>query len=621
MPVPDASTAATHPPALAGEVLARLARGRGSSAGAGGDATSPWQRLARHTAAITALDEVERICAAAVAAVRDLTPADAAAVVVVEEGVPAVRAGFGALHEALREAPHEVLEHLAAEAGRRCDDAVGAAVTDDDPDLGALTWVPLCSAGEVMGFLLAVLPAQRRAADAGTADAAGGTAPAALLEALCAQVASALHAVVALEAVRRRAGRDALTGLGHGVTFHEHLAAALHEVEHRTAVLLIDVDNLRHVNDTRGHAQGDSVLVECAEVVAGALRASDRLYRVGGDEFAAILQVDSPAEALRIARRISRASRQPGRMRVSVGVTVVGADLDTGAVLAEADLALREAKRRAGPGVTLFEPDLRAAALERAQLAGDLELALERGELHLEYQPIVSLGDTVVRGVEALARWTHPERGMVPPTEFIPVAEESGLVGQIGRWVLDQACAQLAAWEREGWAAEDLHLAVNVSARELGPDTVRAVRAATKRHGIAPHRLVIEVTESVFIDERDATGPLQRLRELGVQVAVDDFGTGYSSLSYLHRLPIDILKIDRSFVADLTDVTNVALAGTIIELGRVLGLSIVAEGIEDTQQAQRLRLLGCEHAQGYLWSRPVKPGELAGICRRFAESA
>jgi EAL domain-containing protein (putative c-di-GMP-specific phosphodiesterase class I) len=201
--------------------------------------------------------------------------------------------------------------------------------------------------------------------------------------------------------------------------------------------------------------------------------------------------------------------------------------------------------------------------------------------------------------------------------EFIPLAEEDGLIGEIGSWVLEEACRQLGVWQRQGWARQDLRIAVNVSAAEIGPDLVDRVRSSLARHGLSPERLVVEVTESVFIDERQAAAPLQALRELGVHVAVDDFGTGYSSLSYLHRLPIDILKIDRAFVTGIAEPTNLAVARAVVELGNSLGLSTVAEGIEEPEQVERLRKIGCEQGQGYLWSPPVPAAELPTICRRI----
>jgi diguanylate cyclase (GGDEF)-like protein len=585
----------------------------------GPEPESPWQLLARRAAELAALTDPAEIAAYSVNAAAEVTGFASALLVVERGGVHQVEAACGPLEAALRDLPVEALPAIAtwtssATTAYTLGQIAGSGFPGHqelrERGVSALISATLPSRGKRHGFLLA----------AGTEPVGFAPDAAQHMEILAAQAASTLHTASALAAIRERASQDPLTGLGHSATFHDDLAAAVTRAEERVAVLLIDLDHFKQINDTRGHLVGDEVLVAGASLMAARLRPTDRLYRLGGDEFAAIVGVRDLEDARGVADRIATTMREEADTTVSIGVTMVDATKNEGsdAVLARADLALYETKRGGRDGVTAYRPELRAAVLDRARLAADLAAAIERRELTLAYQPVMDLHGAGVLGVEALVRWDHPRRGPVPPATFIPLAEEDGLIGGIGRFVLDEACRQLAEWDAAGWARHDLKLGVNVSADELGPELVAEVRETLLRHGVAPDRLVIEVTESVFIDAQRASEPLRRLRELGVAVAVDDFGTGYSSLSYLQRLPVDILKIDRSFITDLDATRNRGVVQAILQLSTTLGMSTVAEGIERVEQADQLRAMGCEHAQGYLWSRPVTAKELPEVSRRLS---
>ena len=586
----------------------------------GPEPESAWQRLARRSAALAELTEVDDIAAFAVRTACELTGFDSAVLVVPAEEHYHVLSACGPMEGMLRALPHAALPGIAGWTDSATAVYTSGAIAGTgfdghealrNVDVRALACVALPSKHDRHGFLLVVARHEAEIDHAAIQH----------LEILAAHTMSSLHTAAAVDALRNKAAQDSLTGLGHSATFHADLSARLSSARQHTAVLLIDLDNFKNINDTQGHGVGDRVLVATADVLKRALRGSDRLYRIGGDEFAAIAAVRSADEAQGLADRVNQAARRAGPARVSLGVTLVppGEIRSSDDVLAEADLALYETKARGRDGATVYTPGLRAAVRERARLAADLVGAVDRGEFRLEYQPVVDLGGAGVLGLEALVRWQHPEHGVIPPLDFIPLAEQGGLIVDIGAWVLDEACRQLAVWRDQDWCRRDLRMAVNVSAAELGGDYVDAVVAVLDRHDIAPGSLVIEVTESVFIDESGAADQLERVRGLGVHVAVDDFGTGYSSLSYLHRLPIDILKIDRAFLAELNDPTTFAVAEAIVQLSATLKLSTVAEGVEHQQQVDHLRRLGCEHAQGYLWSPPVPADEVAVVCRAIAD--
>ncbi len=414
---------------------------------------------------------------------------------------------------------------------------------------------------------------------------------------------------------------DALTGLAN----RTRLRVALERATARSdagggvlGVLMLDLDGFKEVNDTLGHETGVALLVTFADVLRRCLRAGDTAARLGGDEFAIVLPglKGGTKAAVVVAERILAALGEPVRVgehtltiRTSIGIAVAdrpGPD-SIAELLHRADVAMYVAKRRGLHDYAVHGQDPDDAEVAGRQLQLDLLRAVERDELFLVYQPIVDLTTEEIRGVEALIRWRHPDRGIVPPMEFIPACEESGLIERIGMWVLETACRQVARWQRELGAARRLNLNVNLSPRQLrDPELVDKVAEVLRRTGFDPRRLVVELTESTLLDDpRDAVAKLSAFKELGVRLAIDDFGTGFSSLGYLTRLPVDILKIDRCFVADMRhDAQSAAVAEAIIRLSEALHLDIVAEGIEERGQATDLLNLGCPAGQGYYFARP-----------------
>ncbi len=390
----------------------------------------------------------------------------------------------------------------------------------------------------------------------------------------------------------------------------------------RVALVLLDLDRFTLVNETLGHAVGDLLLKEVARRVVGAARTTDTVARLGSDEFGVLLgTVRSVREAERVALRIERELAVPfdlgGRevqITASLGLAI-GRTSTTNPndLLREAEIALHRSKADLVLGTVLFDPEMRAQTLERAELEHDLRRAIERRELRLHYQPLVSLASGTVVGMEALLRWQHPTRGLIPPLSFIPLAEETGLILPIGRWVLETACTQFRDWQRRLPAAEGLALAVNISARQFAQsDLVGTVAQILDHTGIAPARLELEITESVVMDQSEASvARFQGLRGLGVRLVLDDFGTGYSSLAYLRRLPLDTIKIDRSFVSGLAEEpVDRPIVKTVIALAHGLGVDVVAEGIETQTQLEELRALGCGRGQGYWFARPLPVDEM-----------
>ena len=425
------------------------------------------------------------------------------------------------------------------------------------------------------------------------------------------------------EELRHQAFHDALTGLPNRALFDDRLGQALRRSLRggtQPAVVIIDLDDFKAVNDSLGHGAGDELLVECARRFENSIRGTDTAARMGGDEFAILIDdADADRAARDVAQRLRAALAEPitieGRpilVEASLGVAVASPGMAAEDVLRNADIAMYAAKNRGGAEIAVFHPEMLQAARERLDLREDLRHALARGELEIHYQPVVALGDGRVRGVEALLRWHHPDHGTIPPDRFIPVAEESGLIGPIGAWVLERSCRDLSALEE---AAPGLRMAVNISAVQLRDDDFpNVVRTALEQAGVAPERLLLELTESVFAGGEHVAEALGTLRGLGVGLAVDDFGTGYSSLSYLRRLEIDSVKIDRSFVRSIEDdPRDAALVRSIIELGHALGLSMVAEGVEEESQEHFLRAAGCELAQGYRFGRPSPLGAAGGV--------
>jgi len=441
-------------------------------------------------------------------------------------------------------------------------------------------------------------------------------------------IAFAEHASLAVsDAGRTRqmlhsALHDALTGLPNRLLFSDRLDQRLvggRRTRPPTAVLFLDVDALKRINDSLGHLVGDEVLVETARRLSATVRTEDTVARLAGDEFTVLLdEITGESEALAVAGRLLEAVRQPiaagGRrlsLTASIGVRLARAGVDRAAdVMRGADLAMYEAKARGGGAVALFHRDLDQRAVRRLELEGELRAAMEVGEFRVLYQPIHCLGSGRPVGAEALVRWEHPDRGLIGPGEFIALAEETGLFVSIGTQVLREACRQARTWEEED---RRLAIKVNLSARQfIHPNLAGVVAEILAETGIDPALVYLEITETVLMEDVESTsGALTELKSLGVSLTVDDFGTGYSSLAYLKRFPVDELKIDRDFVAGLlTDQEDSAIVAAIINLAHTLGVVAVAEGVETAEQVQRLRELGCDLGQGYHFGRPLPAEDL-----------
>lgn len=423
------------------------------------------------------------------------------------------------------------------------------------------------------------------------------------------------------ERIRYLAHHDSLTGLANRYSMEIRLGQVLatsRREETPLAVLFIDMDRFKNINDSLGHHVGDKLLVEVARRLHTGVRESDIVARLGGDEFVVVLAgMDAARDAVAVGGKILDMLAQPYLVdshilhsTPSIGVSIYpddGADADS--LLKNADAAMYHAKERGRNNLQFFTAALAATAAERLDLERDLRVALAAEALEVHFQPQVDARDGRVCGFEALARWRHAEHGWVSPVKFIPVAEESGLIEQLGEWMLDRACRQLAEWRNAGIAG--VRMAVNISAHQLRSATlVDRVRASLDRHGLVPGDLELEITESTAMaDPEQAIARLHALRTLGVTLAIDDFGTGYSSLAYLKRLPIQVLKIDRAFVSDIeTDTNDAAICSATIALAKSLGLKVVAEGMETVAQRDFLILHGCDYLQGYFFGKP-EPAE------------
>jgi diguanylate cyclase (GGDEF)-like protein/PAS domain S-box-containing protein len=422
------------------------------------------------------------------------------------------------------------------------------------------------------------------------------------------------------EQLAHQAFHDPVTNLANRALFAERVrhAVARNRREHSgIAVIFMDLDDFKTINDSLGHAAGDDVLIEVAKRVAGSIRVTDTAARFGGDEFAILLEdIGSAQEAADTAERILEALVEPLRLehkelvvRSSLGISVVEGDAapDADELIRNADAAMYIAKRDGKGGYRLFEPAMHEGVLARLELRADLQRAMTTDQLELHYQPVVRLEDGGVCGVEALLRWNHPERGQVAPDEFIPLAEEMGLIVPIGRWVLRQGCRQAKAIQELVPHDPPLSMAVNLSVKQLQhSDIVADVRDALEDSGLEPSSLTLEITETVMMTDTDlAVQRLEELRAVGVRLAMDDFGTGYSSLSYLSRFPVDVLKMDRSFLASGASPEASGLATAVVALGQTLDLEVVAEGIEFPEQWTTLRDLGCGLGQGFYFARPM----------------
>jgi diguanylate cyclase (GGDEF)-like protein/PAS domain S-box-containing protein len=452
------------------------------------------------------------------------------------------------------------------------------------------------------------------------------------LQSVAHMLAAAIGRVRVEERMRHAALHDALTGLPNRTLLLDRLRHALDRAERdgaHVALLFLDLDNLKVLNDSLGHHAGDELLCAIGPRLRGELRASDTVARFGGDEFAVVCEaVEDEAHAVLIAERIVRAFEDPfvvgGEERfgsVSVGVVVTDPANQRSAeeLLSDADAAMYRAKERGRGRAEVFDAGLRSRITARLQVESDLRRALEGdGRLWVAYQPYYTLPSREVAGVEALVRWEHPHRGSIPPSEFIPVAEESGLVVPLGARVLRAACEQVARWQQET-GHSGLRLTVNVSARQMATtdfvDTVQDTLTAT---GLHPDSLGLEITEGLLLEETPATAlTIELLQALGVRLLLDDFGTGYSSLRYLQRYPLDGLKVDRAFVAGLGDdgEGDGAIVEAIVGMARALGMGVIPEGVETTGQLERLGAIGCDFAQGYLLSRPLPAPALEALLR------
>jgi diguanylate cyclase (GGDEF)-like protein/PAS domain S-box-containing protein len=422
--------------------------------------------------------------------------------------------------------------------------------------------------------------------------------------------------------LRHQAFHDSLTGLANRALFADRLGHALARRDHgEVGVLFFDIDDFKLINDGLGHAAGDGLLVQVAQRLGELVRGGDTAARLGGDEFAVLLEETTEALAINVAERIVSSFIPPFEVaghrlsaRASIGIAFGHAGSAAAEVLREADAAMYTAKHR-GKGVwQVFDPSMAGDGLLEIELRADLKQAIEAGEIRVAYQPIVELLTRRTIGVEALARWTHPTRGEIEPSQFIPLAEAADLIVPLGRWVLQQACRTVQGWRASADGPDDLHLSVNISPHQLlHGSIVEEVQAALASSGLDPAGLTLEITEGVLVEEAGPSlAALEGLKALGVRIAIDDFGTGYSSLSYLSRLPIDVLKIDRSFVADIgTSRQAAALVRSIVKIGQTLHLETVAEGVETEEQLDRLIRLGAKLGQGYLFARPLRAEELA----------
>jgi diguanylate cyclase (GGDEF)-like protein/PAS domain S-box-containing protein len=445
------------------------------------------------------------------------------------------------------------------------------------------------------------------------------------VQALANILADAIQQRETEDRIRYQALHDPLTDLPNRVLFLDRLGHALTRPGAEVAVVLLDIDNFKLVNDSLGHSAGDELLRKIAPRLTDALRPGDTIARLGGDEFVVLLEhVADERAAARIAERIVAAFEVPFELaagehfaKASLGIAIAGGEQEEpSALIRDADAAMYQAKARGRARFEVFDGAMRARTVKRLSVENDLRRALERDELRVAYQPIVSLKDGSISAVEALLRWRHPERGLIAPADFIPVAEESGLIEPIGRWVLNAACAQAAQWHAARPGSAPLGIAVNLSVRQFTQRDLEAtVAGALAESGIEPSSLCLEITESVLLDEPDTVSEtIKGIARHGVRFALDDFGTGYSSLAYLTRLPIDGLKVDRSFVDELgSSARSTAITTAIVRMAQALSIEVVAEGVETESQLETVRDLGCELAQGFYFHRPLQASAISAL--------
>jgi diguanylate cyclase (GGDEF)-like protein/PAS domain S-box-containing protein len=433
--------------------------------------------------------------------------------------------------------------------------------------------------------------------------------------------------VYAQETLAHQALHDAVTGLANRAAFTERLRQGLDALERqpsRVAVLFVDLDGFKEINDMRGHVFGDRLLAAVGQRLSSAVRHGDLVARFGGDEFVILCrELGGEDEERRVAERVREALLRPLLGDEAIGVTAsigVGFTVDPAtkpdALLAWADAAMYTAKRSGCGRIQVYDESLREATCGRSVLLDELRDALACGELFPVYQPIIRLADGSLTGVEALARWRHPTRGVLTPDTFIPLAERHGLVSEIDAQILDQACRQLAAWEKADSAWRDRTIAVNLSGRGLqNPRLVEIVLGTLRRHRLATSRLCLEITESTLISELDgARRVISCLTEHGVRIALDDFGTGYSTLALLQQLQVDVLKIDRSFIIRMSrEPRDRKIVAAVTAMAHALDMSVVGEGVETALERDALNAIGCDEAQGYLFARPCSPEQIAAM--------
>lgn len=431
------------------------------------------------------------------------------------------------------------------------------------------------------------------------------------------------------EQLRRNAFHDSLTGLPNRLLFMERLSQTVERAnedpDYRFALLFLDLDRFKVINDSLGHMIGDQLLIAIARRLESCLNKHDTVARLGGDEFTILLEnIKNDTDAAKVAERVQKALSTPFNLSghevftsASIGITLSSTDFDRPEdLLRGADIAMYRAKAQGKACHEVFDHDMHTHVVALMQLENDLRRAVERQDFELYYQPIVALATGRIMGFEALVRWQHPEQGIISPAKFVPIAEETGLIIPLGQWVLREACRQLKQWQDEFSSEPPLTVSVNLSSRQFSqPSLINQIRQILVETGIDAHCLKLEITESAIMENTEsAMDMLLQLKAMGIQLSVDDFGTGYSSLGYLYRFPMDVLKIDRSFVSRVdVDGEKLELVRTIITLAWNLGMDVVAEGVETTKQLAQLKALKCEYGQGFLFSKPLPRLEAAKL--------
>jgi diguanylate cyclase (GGDEF)-like protein len=447
------------------------------------------------------------------------------------------------------------------------------------------------------------------------------------MEAIANVLANAIERRNAEQRTEHEALHDPLTGLPNRNLFLDRLGHALAQSQRHgstLAVLFLDLDQFKLVNDSLGHAAGDELLAAVAPRLEQALRPGDTVARFGGDEFAILAEdITNERGATRVAERIAESLTRPFILRrrehfvsASIGISIGSGGELPEALIRDADAALYRAKDRGRGGYEIFDEVMRSRVIEHMQTENDLRRALQRSELELHYQPVVRLRDGAIVAMEALLRWNHPDRGLLPPAAFIPVAEESRLIVPIGRWVIEQACRRAAEWQERDPDAPPIGVAVNLSPRQIAdPSLLESISSAVRSTGIDPGTLRLELTESTLLeDSASVESTLQALRGLGVRLILDDFGIGFSSLGYLKRLPLSAIKLDRSFFEHVTeDSHDAAIVHAVSEMADAIGIAVVAEGVETEEQVRTAKQLGCGYAQGFFFTEPVPPEQVDSL--------